>query len=209
MSKWKIISAYDEGFSQIGSLSEITISRYCKRHSIDFEIYKTGFDLSRPPQWSKLSFMKKALQEGYDYVMWIDADAFFIKHTDIRPAITTDHDVFITRDCNTLNTGVWIVKNSEFTKRLLDKVDGSGPWDRMWWENGAFKELFESNWEDIQHKTYILPQVVFNSYPYIDYDIWYPIGNTNRDLSVIIHLPGKTISERLDLIKKYDIMNLT
>ena len=61
--------------------------KYANKHNYSFvcEISETGLS-DRQNTWLKIPFIKKHLP-NYDYVVWIDADAIFLKNTKIEDFI--------------------------------------------------------------------------------------------------------------------------
>ena len=93
--------------------------------------YKYIFDTEFYPDkeykagWNKIKFIRKYLN-CYDFVMWIDDDAGFIKFDPIDNKlgefIKSRKSLFICKDVNGINSGVMIFKNTEFSKFMLDTI---------------------------------------------------------------------------------------
>jgi len=83
---------YDDGVTPLARLSQVNKESYAQKHGYDVHIYEKApwfadplADLlveppsHRPPAWSKVDALLKALAEGtYDWVMWMDCDSFFM-----------------------------------------------------------------------------------------------------------------------------------
>ena len=54
--------------------------RYAESHGYDFEEFILPKDFSRNPAWGRVWFLMKNIPD-YDYVMYIDGDAFFVDHS--------------------------------------------------------------------------------------------------------------------------------
>ena len=123
---------------EISNYSEITIDqnkRWAKMHGYDFFHYSTKKLKSLPINFSKIQYSLDLLKTGkYDYVMYIDADAIVHKMDyDVRniikkylrgpKSILFGEDCFSDKDCSKpgrINSGVFIVKNNIFGKKILE-----------------------------------------------------------------------------------------
>ena len=93
--------------------------KYCDKHGYDFLSYTEPLS-DRHPGWEKFLYIDKVLNEtDYDWVFWVDYDAFII-NSDIRIEnfIHEDKDLVICHDDIGINSGVELVKNSEWSKWL-------------------------------------------------------------------------------------------
>lgn len=148
--------------------------KYCQKQRYDYlfageEIY----DPSRPPAWSKILWMQKVLK-NYDYVFWMDADALIAEQSIriedfFKDYIGTEKFIVLTRDaCKNINTGVFLLKNCEWSHKLLKLI-----WEQEqfikhgWWENAAFMHLYDIN-ADVKKHTEVIEnrKLPFNSYPH-------------------------------------------
>jgi hypothetical protein len=71
--------------------------------------------------WQKASAILEMFKEGYDYVVFTDADMFFVD-TDqkVEDLIIDDSDIYVTGDVHDVVTScTLIVKNSDWSKKLL------------------------------------------------------------------------------------------
>tara|TARA_B100001094_G_scaffold177096_2_gene171079 strand:- start:4340 stop:5044 length:705 start_codon:yes stop_codon:yes gene_type:complete len=127
---------------KIGSHTENINREYCKKNNYTLIIYNEVPKIleSRHTSWCKHYYLLKHI-EDFDYVMWIDADAFFCNHSiKIEDWIdkSDNKDYIITRDAGyselkhsqnkkynkdpLLNSGVIIMKNTENNKNLLNHI---------------------------------------------------------------------------------------
>jgi galactosyl transferase GMA12/MNN10 family len=90
-----LLTAYDAGFVDIASLSIPRMMRYAKRHNLSFRAV-TDSASERPGSWIKVPPIRAALNEKFDYVWWIDADALLLRDDiDIRSAIIPTADLLL------------------------------------------------------------------------------------------------------------------
>ncbi len=148
-SSGRVITFYDAGFARFGDLAWAGICAYAERQGLDsarFSQRKTD----RPAPWEKIICIQESLDAGYDFVLWIDADAMIVDlEADIRREIdgSPDKDFFLVRHeiggGLSPNTGVIAVRNSERAKAALKRI-----WEmerfanHRWWEQAAFISWF-------------------------------------------------------------------
>ena len=94
--------------------------------------------------------------------MWRDADAFFSDENDIKNLIkeNADKDFIFSKDLGNrnINTGVFIVKSTEYSLKFLEKwaydeelyqkYKNSG-----WWDQAALCDLYSKNTLEIQENS--------------------------------------------------------
>lgn len=138
---------YTQNFSEIGEIAEKSLRKYAMLYGFDVHTY-TEPQTDRPPAWNKLLVIRELFIQGYEYVLWIDADAVFQSYEqNIEDEIQDDKDLYLVghylNGCFTPNTGVMLIRNSTWSHKLLDLL-----WEQdqyihhMWWENAAFLELY-------------------------------------------------------------------
>lgn len=190
---------------------------YCKKHNFDF--IKESYEVTNwYPSYERLNLIKKYLDK-YDYIMWIDSDACFINfEKKLTELIIDDKDFYIggniygfDMDGNKIkpiinnlpagiNAGVFIIKNSEWSKKFLDL------WihqcinylDCVHREQGILQKLLCDNILDIQnHIKLIVPA--------------YEINREDTDLKLeekwdrcdfILHLWGSTPKYRFEVFSE-------
>ena len=132
---------YDENISNYAKINHDINLLYCDKHNFDLIVSNTPQYKNRHPAWESVPLMYKNL-DNYDYLIWIDADAFFyIDGSDLTQFIKDypTSDFIFSWDYSKpeispteINTGIYIVKNTSFSKKFL--------------KNWAFnEELYENN----------------------------------------------------------------
>ena len=179
---------------------------YCDKHGYDLiksskRFYKPRWTTdrgelpARNPHWERFPLILEHIN-NYDYVIWIDSDAYFyIDSTNILDIINENknYDIIFSADPSVaINTGIYIVKNSQYSVKFLNKwhydeelyKNNSVPY---WWDNGIILDMLKVNYLDI-----------INHCKIIDYGIlqhFYKNENlTNKPL--ILHLAGRSPKER-------------
>lgn len=132
---------------------ETTIS-YCKKYDYDFVEDENIYNSDKPIPWSKLLLILKYI-DNYDYIVWIDADILIMNHdikiTDIIEKYNS-FDIICGSDRRMINTGMLIVKNTDFCKQFIKDVYDNvydplaDPNERYQnWEQGSFINLWDRN----------------------------------------------------------------
>ena len=90
---------------------------------------KTALE-GRSPTWYKSKFINEVFElYNPDYILFLDADAIVCDFSyTVEDFIDPNYNIICTEDYgpSRLNAGVFIMKNSDWTKRVMNK----------WWETG-------------------------------------------------------------------------
>jgi len=124
------------------------------------------------PAWFKVALVFKCLKEGYDRVLFIDADAM-VTNYDISldqlfaPLEGRREVLLLAEDEAGLNTGVMLAKKSPATYRLLDLIWTHNLGHHVTnWEQQALIDLMNS-YPVVKDYVLIAPDAkAFNSFPY-------------------------------------------
>lgn len=135
-----------EGYEPLLELTRERNAEYCKRWNMDFQcLVDAGrFADIKFGGWTKIDLMKQALDKGYKYVIWLDADAL-IKDldTDLRDGCPKGIGVCWMRipQLHHWNVGVMYLTNSKETRDFVDEWLSKYPGERQWMEQGEFNKL--------------------------------------------------------------------
>ena len=162
-----------EKYKNMTKWTTVNKRNYCTRHGYEFIDDENIWDRSKPIPWSKILLMLKYLDE-FDYLVWIDAD-ILITNMDIKIETFIErypgYDQITGSDWKMQNTGVWIIKNTDFSKRFLKEVwnnvydEKSDPKERyMNWEQGSVINLMDRNILDCKSKIKVTHPEEMNSY---------------------------------------------
>lgn len=162
-----------EAYKERVKWTTVNKKNYCKRHGYDFIEDETIWNKSKPIPWSKILLLLKYL-ERYDYIVWIDADILIMNmDTKIETFIQRypEYDQITGSDWKMQNTGVWIIKNTMFSKLFLQEVwdnvydEKSDPKERyMNWEQGSVINLMDRNFMNCKDKIKVTYPEEMNSY---------------------------------------------
>tara|TARA_B100001778_G_C18580596_1_gene627215 strand:- start:1039 stop:1647 length:609 start_codon:yes stop_codon:yes gene_type:complete len=186
---------YDKNISDYADINFAINKKYCEKYNIPIFKCNQRRVPTRHPAWEKIPLLLIYIN-NYDYVIWIDSDAYFyIDSTNILDIINENknYDIIFSADPSVaINTGIYIVKNSQYSVKFLNKwhydeelyKNNSVPY---WWDNGIILDMLKVNYLDI-----------INHCKIIDYGIlqhFYKNENlTNKPL--ILHLAGRSPKER-------------
>lgn len=134
---------------EIGFRTEKINRKYCEKHGYDFKVLHNIHPATQSlhPAWSKLPHMSDILPD-YDYVVWIDGDAFFCNHEKkiedwILPGEITvgiDPGDHVEGQDFRVNTGLMIIKNTPWF----------GAYAKLMYSSKIFKQFHHdvrSQWE--------------------------------------------------------------
>ena len=116
--------------------------------------------------WYKIKLISKLLQSRPDagYIIWNDADIMITNYdykiTDIISKYK-QADIIVTKEhSNVLNTGTIIVRNTEFSKNMMQKIwDNSIPSRPDFHEQSSFSDLYTQNTLNCQEHVHIIPNM--------------------------------------------------
>lgn len=212
--KIAIVTCATKNREWLYNITNPTKEKYCKEHSIDYK-FDTDFypDKEYLPGWNKILYIRKYLDQ-YDYVMWLDDDAGFIRfdfdmQKFIEDNFTDDKFLLICRDKHNINSGVMIFKSCKESKAVLEYI----------WK---YRSLFKTDHHGYTgvmeqpaiidfclkcpNKVIIGDGHILNAYDEVYYDS--PINARTTD-SVILHIAGGSDfkNKRRDLIRDLFSLN--
>lgn len=157
--KLKIISAYNQHFKEVGDISAKSIALYATVNNFEFEIFNID-NFDRPPSWMKIYLLIQEIKsKKYDFILWIDADACFIRvDKNILDEVKLNKDFYLVNhictigqikgfpglsvQCERPNMGVMLIKTTDWSKQFLENI-----WQQeefihhYWWEQAALHKL--------------------------------------------------------------------
>lgn len=197
-----LVMFYDNNIKEYADINYKINKEYCRIYNIDLIFSNKKYYTNRHSAWERLPLILSYL-EKYDYIIWIDADAYFYKDANnITTLIETNpsKDFIFSKDCNgvNINTGVFIVKNSQYSINFIkkwafdDNLYRSNSYPK-WWDQGVLIDMYEKNIMDIQEKSVIYNYGIIQHFRDED-----KLNNT-----YIHHLAGKSSKIRYETSKKY------
>ena len=153
---------------------------YCDKHNFTLTKSDTILCSNREPHWERIPLLLQHFA-NYDYLIWIDSDAFFyIDSPSIENVINSHLDKLLIfsgdNDCNSekkltcqINSGFFIVKSCEKSKNILTRwltdetlikssklskpIFGSNKWN----DQGVLRIMYDENIEEIKDNSIIIP----------------------------------------------------
>ncbi len=205
----KIVTSYTENIKDISDLSMFSYKDYCKKNGISFSREKLE-NIERQPTWYKIPQILRSFEEGHDVVIWVDADTMLINNDFEINSILDDNLIYISKDFNNFNCGVMIWKKNDITIDILNKlwtmdiyyIDKKTNIKYTWYEQAAFINLYEKNYNNIQKITKIVDQKILNAYDYKHYNHTTDRSGIVSKESFIFHIPGIPNDEKYDAMIK-------
>lgn len=175
---------------------------YCDKNNIDLICSSEKNYNDRHPAWERLPLILKHIS-NYDYIIWVDADAFFyLDAKNIVDVIDSRYNFIFSEDHNvdnrsTINTGVLIIKNNQYSIDFISKwaydenLYKNNPYD-CWWDQGVLINMHNNNDLDIRNKSTIL-----------SYGILQHFYDHDKQNAFAYHLAGRSNEERFKKSKQY------
>jgi hypothetical protein len=204
-----IATSYDTPFRQIGDYAAMTLRCYARRHGYA-ALIEDNIAIDRPPSWHCVRLIPQLFDRGFDFVMWIDADAIFSRFdVDVADLITESHDLYMVSHEHPVhspplvpNMGVILARNCLFCRDLFARLWAMEQYrDHPWWENAAMIKLLGLNsllreGEDMPADD-IIARIKFLS------TAWNCIPSICADVDPVIrHFAGYTFDDRQREIPK-------
>ena len=217
---------YDDTIKEYADLTYNLNKLYCNKYGIELNVSNKirYIDVKHHPAWERLPFLLENINK-YDYVIWVDADAFFfIDSPNIVETIIKDNlnynlifggssspkEVEINRNLEEVNTGIFIVKNTEYSINFLKEwaynnklfKNNSYP---CWWEQGVLMDMFDENILNIKNNSKSIKTRLLQYVCYLELD---EIESYKKCNSPLCHLAGVSNNNRIFHINKYYNSNI-
>jgi hypothetical protein len=208
-----ICMSYTDNIKSYSSMAEKINRKYAIKNGYDFKVFSHKM-IDRAPQWCKISVINELLASNkYNYLFWIDSDAFFNNHNIKLENIINnnkDKEIIICDDIknsggrqNAINTGTLFVRCSEWSKKffkLLWNYKGEYLYNAFH-EQKVLENFIDEKIIDCHLKISIKPSNLFNT----DY---YLLDNPLIKKNFIIHVMSKPENYRVEYMKNWIKNNL-
>lgn len=228
---------YNDAAADYGDYSKEINKIYCKKHDYDFIVandenieyyFKENTMTQTGEFWNNIInntnpyYIRYPLLltiiDHYDWVMWIDADAYFYNHAspleDIIKHIELSHSSILSYSIKQylseqnkdfyINNGVFLLKNIDDNKTFLNKMinndDIKDVAEKLHYtyDQSVFRYLYDTNYKNFKDNSFVLNYGVlqhfyFNELKYL------------KHIPYIHHLAGKNNDIRTKIIKNYYI----
>lgn len=163
-----------EDYQKKWGSAAVSKEMYSKKNGYDFIYIKETMDSTRKPHWTKIKALQKHLKD-YDWIFHSDADAhimnYDIKLEDIIKKYGKKSFMLISEDKNMINSGNFLLKNTELAHKFLNDVYASYPpkpiqmGQMVMRLNDQYGIYVNYKKKEYKKKIKTIPQRVFNSYP--------------------------------------------
>jgi len=222
----KIITSHDSNYNNVGKITVETMKNYAKKYNLEFEFLPMP-STGRAQTWNKIiSIKEQILRKKNDYIMWVDADAFFHKDAEnILSVIEDKYEIYLSSHycgvfkgsnykntvltVNRINCGVMIFKVTNFCIKFLEKVWNKKNYiDHYWYEQAAIMDLvglkvdITGNLKDNAGDDFYLKKIKFLNKEWNSIPSSSEISTESFRPS-IIHLAGIKNEIRMRFLKNY------
>lgn len=205
--KIAVCTHYDNHFAQVGNLTSQTNWEYCQRHGYEWICERNRFEESVGWHivWDKILLLKRKIdrQAFPNWFLYIDADAMILNHTiKLESLIDPEAHLIIANDINGLNSGVFLIRNSQWSLDFLNWCWGKRQQisNRTEAEQTAMKRYLKE--VGTTHVKFVSPNM-FNSYLYSEYGEPETTEGNYKPGDFILHLPGMANNRRVELLTEY------
>jgi len=139
----------------------------------------------RTKHWERYALLEEHLKYDYDYLVWIDADAYIYNDSPPLENIINlyDNKTFIlsgaydrynsqylnNEEHSNINSGFFIVKNNNFTKYFLKEIYTNMEWHKMksnrWYDQAVLRYLYINNIDNFKDISIIIPYPILQCFP--------------------------------------------
>lgn len=204
-----ICMSYTENISSYSKYAEIINKKYAKQHNYSFKKFNIEMT-DRAQQWCKIKVINELLNTNqYDYIFWIDSDAFFNNFNITLNSIIdkySDKDIIICDDIpnsgkqNTINTGTMFIKCTDWNKKFCkDWYNYTG--DLLYnplHEQGVLENFINDNKDNCKNHIQICPTNMFNST-----SSEYNDSDYKKHNDFISHLMARDTQYRINYMKNW------
>jgi hypothetical protein len=206
-----VVMFYDDAIKEYAELNYKINKLYCEKYGFDLHVSHMRTFTDRHPSWEKLPLVLKHLT-NYDYLIWVDADAFFYLDSGNILDLIREHstaNIIFSKDMNQMNPymncGIFIAKNTQYTIDLLNKLAYDTDLDKHnpypgWWEQGLMMFMYYHNILDIRNN------IVMCDYGILQHFNPSEVSNFSKK-PYILHMAGKSNSDRISQSTNYYTKN--
>jgi len=181
---------FNKHCDEFGEINYLINKKYCDKHN--YKIIKCN--KSRVNSFGLVGFFERYallyeyMEKDYDYLVWIDADAFF--YIDSPPLtnfinfyknkdfiLSGDYDRYNNDHKNNLehkdiNSGFFIVKNNLYVKKILYELYTNKEWYNnkigCWHDQAVLRYIYINNLENFKAHSIIISYPILMHFPQLD-----------------------------------------
>lgn len=201
-----ILTAYDSRYKDIAAISIPSMRRFADARGYDLRVVERN-DCTRRGGWMKIEPIRDALAGAFDFVLWIDADVWVARtEIDVRNVVQPGTHLHLAwhapppgGDPPHFNTGVMLIRASDWSRDFLRRVWEAGPLRHRWNDQATIHHVLGYDWiaeagddrdDDIRRAPLSRLNITWNSIP----------GVCQLEEPVIWHYAGMDMPRRLALM---------
>lgn len=212
MSTFTVLTHYSPHYQPVADITLPGRIAYCNRHHYahlmwvgpwhDKDLYYAIDRLHLLLDDMKALALLSPDDEANHFYWVVNIPTIITNHTiKLESFVDDEHDFFIHRDCNALNAGSFIVRNSEWGRRFIAFIiEDTKTHSHVWYENHSIIRHAETDaWKD---RVKVVPHPGFNDY---SYDKGYGMSPDTpgqwKPGSFVLALPGMDLDKRLGFLR--------
>jgi hypothetical protein len=178
--KFLVFSFHNEGshegcsFSKLAQLTLPSKIDYAAAHGYDFYCNAVANPKGKAIGWEKVQIMLDKMSQ-YDWMLYVECDAMIMNETIRLENIIDDKYDIMLANCHTwpdykgVNTGVMLVKCSEWSKNFLNLLNSQEQYfNGNWFEQGAIINAIKIGQYETDQHIKLVHNRLFNSYYHKD-----------------------------------------
>lgn len=207
---------YNDDIREYADYAKRINEEYARKYGFDIVVRSRPYYQERSLAWEKVPLVLDLL-DSYEYVMWIDADAFFYKDAisilDLIQACPSDKEFIFSNDYNPqrntdINAGVFIVKSNAYSKLVMKewvdnlKLIELNPYPDFH-EQGVIRGMVMRNYMELANHSLITPYGILQHF--FEYELE-PVVTKGIKLNtrpMILHLAANPTDQRILKTKTY------
>ena len=201
-----VVMWFNNDIKEYAEINYIINKKYCNNYGYDI-IKSNEQTTSRSVVWERIPLVIKHLS-NYDYVMYIDSDAIFLKdsppitnliecHSEKLFILSNDIDDIDNKVNENINAGVFIVKNNPISYQILDKWYNEPQGN----DQETLRYMVENNLLKIKEYSVLIPYGTLQNFPQCPQKNDGKYGLTHK--AFILHLAGNNKEKRTVFSKSY------
>lgn len=150
-----VVMFYDDKIKIYGDINHKINKKYCEKYNLTLIVSNKKKYTDRHSAWERLPLLLDNIS-NFDYIIWIDADAFFYYDANNITDIINDNlntNFIFSKDLsinNNINSGIMIIKNTDYSIKFLKKWAYDEELykkfeNHYWWDQAALIYLMSKN----------------------------------------------------------------
>jgi hypothetical protein len=199
-----LLSFYDEAFAPLAALTFPGLKAYCEKWGYTPYFGQPFANCDPRNGFDRFVAVYGLFEQGYDAVMWIDADAMITNHHIRIEDRLGDEKFVIAADLHGINSGVFIARNHLETRELVLSMINLG---EKLLKDHPFREQECLNrylgFDRYRRMVTVLPQRMLNAVVNAYYQRPEGFAGDWRPGDWILHFPGISMADRLRIVPEY------